>query len=442
MKKIIALITAICLVLSLAGCSKTNSETSSPISEDTAKEKATAHTQLFLDGKYDEITKDFDAKVGASVKAEQLKSAWEGTVQSAGAYIGIDSTTATTTDGTVSVVVVLKYEKTGVALTLSYDAQGKINGLWLKPVTLETKLEENDKFVESEVKIGQYQLTGILTLPKNTTDYPVAVLLQGSGSSDYDETIGAAANKPFREIAHALAEKGIASVRYSKRYYEKPQLATANVTIYDEYMDDIAQAIKWAAQNVNDDVFVIGHSLGAMSAPKIAADNDEVDGIVMLAGTTRGLEDIIYDQNMQTIDEMDTTQAQKDVLIKQVKDGYAAVKALTKDDSSAPFGISAAYWLSLKTLDGENLLKNTLDIPVLIMQGKADFQVSYEKDFLAMKSALSNKSNITFKEYDNLNHLFMPMTLSGKMDVAEYDAENHIPAQVTDDICSWILANE
>ena len=58
------------------------------------------------------------------------------------------------------------------------------------------------------------ELPGILTVPKGEGPFPAVILLQGSGASDKDESVGNL--KPFRDLAEGLAEKGIAKASYSK----------------------------------------------------------------------------------------------------------------------------------------------------------------------------------------------------------------------------------
>ena len=61
------------------------------------------------------------------------------------------------------------------------------------------------------------ELPGILTLPEGEGPFPAVILLQGSGPSDKDETVGSL--KPFRDLAEGLAEQGIAVYRFDKRSY-------------------------------------------------------------------------------------------------------------------------------------------------------------------------------------------------------------------------------
>ena len=331
-----------------------------------------------------------------------------------------------------------EFENTAIIITLTYDNSGKIRGIWFNYAPEDSIYQpiDTDAFTEKVALIGEYELKAVVTTPDNTADYPVVVLVQGSGASDFDETVGA--NKPFKELAHGLAQKGIASVRINKRLYQKPVLMHDQLTIWDEYMDDIYAAIDYAKANVSENVYVIGHSQGGMSAPKIALDND-LKGVVMMAGTIRGLEDIVLDQNTAALEAMDQySKKEKQQILKATQDGVAAVKALTEESTEPVLGIPAQYWLSLRDLDAENILKNKLDIPVLVLQGTADFQVYMDKDFEYMKSVLGHKENISFKAYDGLNHLFMPQSLPGVADTTEYAAENHIPQYVIDDIADFI----
>ena len=387
---------------------------------------------------FETVAAGFNESIAKQVDAAALRQAWDSVAATAGDFISATGINYESKDGIAVVTTTAEFENLGIIITLSYDNNGKIAGIWFNFAPEDSKYQpvDTDLFTEEVVFIGEYELKGVVTTPDNTDDYPVVVLVQGSGASDFDETVGA--NKPFKELAHGLAEKGIASIRINKRLYQKPVLMHDQLTIWDEYMDDIYAAIDYAKANVSENVYVIGHSQGGMSAPKIALDND-LKGIVMMAGSIRGLEDIVLDQNTATLETMDEySDKEKKQILKATQDGVAAVKALTEESTEPVLGIPAQYWLSLRDLDGENILKNRLDIPVLVLQGTADFQVYMDKDFEYMKSVLGHKENITFKSYDGLNHLFMPQSLPGVADVTEYAAENHIPQYVIDDIADFI----
>ena len=86
----------------------------------------------------------------------------------------------------------------------------------------------------------------------------------------------------------------------------------------------------------------------------------------------------------------------------------------------------------------EYLLK--LEKPVMIMQGEKDFQATLEKDFAAYQQLLKDKKNVTFKVYENLNHLCVPSVYGNIMKaMKEYKVEQHIGKNVIKDLADWIF---
>src|SRR6202008_4493727 len=120
---------------------------------------------------------------------------------------------------------------------------------------------------------GKFELPGLLTYPSRM-DYPVpaVVLVHGSGPHDADETIGP--NKPFADLASGLASRGVAVLRYVKRTKQYPHCAQEkNFTYNQETVEDAAAAgHSLLGQDCVDaaKIFVVGHSLGATLAPRIA----------------------------------------------------------------------------------------------------------------------------------------------------------------------------
>lgn len=106
--------------------------------------------------------------------------------------------------------------------------------------------------------------------------------------------------------------------------------------------------------------------------------------------------------------------------------------------SQALFGVSGRYWASLAAIDTASIAKE-LDVPMLILQGSADFQVYPDKDYAAWQALLEGKENVTFKLFEGLNHLFMPS--SGVLDVTDYDVEAHVAEEVICTVAEWIHGN-
>ena len=78
----------------------------------------------------------------------------------------------------------------------------------------------------------------------------------------------------------------------------------------------------------------------------------------------------------------------------------------------------------------------TMKAPVFIVQGGRDYQVSM-KDFEGWKEALKGKNNVTFKDYPNVNHLFVEG--EGKSTPNEYLKAGHVSQMFISDLGKWIL---
>ncbi|MFA6945780.1 MAG: dienelactone hydrolase, partial [Pedobacter sp.] len=125
---------------------------------------------------------------------------------------------------------------------------------------------------EISIKFAEGQMAGIFTSPKNTVNFPVVIMVHGSGPSDMDETVGP--NKPFKDLAAGLAAKGIGSIRYVKRSMVYPRAFNSSFTVKEEVTEDALTAIALAGTlpGVNkSQIYLLGHSLGGMLAPRIAA---------------------------------------------------------------------------------------------------------------------------------------------------------------------------
>jgi uncharacterized protein len=75
--------------------------------------------------------------------------------------------------------------------------------------------------------------------------------------------------------------------------------------------------------------------------------------------------------------------------------------------------------------------------PMLVLQGERDYQVTME-EFSRWKSALADRTDVSFHSYAILNHLFVAGT--GKSVPAEYNTAGHVSEAIVRDIATWIMA--
>lgn len=397
-------------------------------------------SKQMLEGDFEDTYKTLSPIVKLQTKKKDLVTAWETTVSGLGEYIKIIEQKEEVSDDMILVHIILEYENNGLDIAFTYNKAGELIGLWFSYAPLEMKLEVNDEFEEILITMGEdtpYPISGILTLPSNVTKPPVAILVPGSGNHDQDETIGP--NKPFRDIAHSFAKQGIATIRYRESILDYEDLKSEALTIQLDLFNDASKAITYATDCDSIDtnhIIVIGHSLGGMMAPKIAADHKEVSGIISMAGSPRKLENIVVDQQRFQLSLTEEYNAkQVETLMAYVQAQADEVKRSTKGDSKIIFGYPASYWYSLNQIDIPKLAES-LKIPILISQGSEDWQVSVEYDYAEWLSLLAEKDNVTFRLYNNLNHLFM--SVDGKEKDSKYTIKGEMDQQVIDDMAAWI----
>ncbi|MEZ4414065.1 MAG: alpha/beta fold hydrolase, partial [Gemmatimonadales bacterium] len=292
---------------------------------------------------------------------------------------------------------------------------------------------QSSGFVERDTAVvtGKIRLPATITFPSGATHAPGVVLVHGSGPNDRDETVGA--NKPFRDLAHGLAERGIVVLRYDKRSKVAPlSFMGGTFTVDEEVVDDALSAAALLRSLPEVDparVVVLGHSLGGMLAPRIGERDTALAGLVILAGATRSLTDMMEEQiaYMRSLPGADTVAIDK--ALEGLAPSMAAVRALTPADSASRtllLGAPAAYWLDLAAYHPV-FVAAKLRIPMLILQGGRDYQVTMV-DFEAWRDGLAGNTSVEFREYPSLNHLFIAGT--GAPNPAEYGVGGTVDPQV------------
>lgn len=293
----------------------------------------------------------------------------------------------------------------------------------------------------------KYPLNGILTLPEDcSAGVPAVVLVHGSGPTDMNEKVGN--NFPFKDLAEGLSDKGIAVLRYDKRtfVYGKEMKNDTGLSVKEETIEDAILAADLLRKDPRIDtnqIFIIGHSLGGMLAPRIDAEGGHFAGIIIMGGSPRKLEEILMDQNNDVLDSLNIFL--KMIAKKQIGALSAKFdKIYTSSDEEAKSTVilgkysRAFYFKEMGEHPSINYL-NVLDKPVLILQGDQDFHVSVDKDFQAYKDLLGEKPHVTFKLYPNLNHLFMPAVYGEILKMKkEYKVAQHVDKNVINDISDWI----
>ena len=444
MKKILAVITA--LIMILAACGTAAAEREARRMETTAD--ADEWVRIFL-GEHPE---DLEGTWRMSAQMETAAAAMGGLaglakqLSALGTAVEIGSAFEGEVQGQKAFFVPCVFSVMSVDLILVVR-DGELAGLSTGAYSGGNKEEDESDAYDSvalalPVPPLNGELPGILTLPKGEGPFPAVVLIHGSGSSDKDETVGAL--KPFRDLAEGLAEKGVAVYRFDKRsyVYGAEMMADRRITLMDESVDDAVNAVQLLSKQDRidpDRIFVLGHSLGGNAVPVIARELEEAPvkacGFIMMAASPRKLEvlmreqyDFLYSLMPEITEEQ---QAEKDRIFGEL-DRLNDPDSLADDD--AVLGVYAPYWKWLAAYDALEAAEE-MDRPCLLLQGEEDYQVTME-DFGIWKNALGGKENWTLISYPGLTHTFTPgQKTEGS---AVYSRADKVDPRVIGDIAEFI----
>ena len=393
---------------------------------------------------YEAATADFTAQMKAALGADKLQAVQQQLAAAAGAVKSRDPAKVSQQSGMTVVVVRIHHAMASIDATISVDAEGKIAGLHFAPApppaaaapAADAAYTERDLAVGSS---GERALPGTLTLPKGAGPFPAVVLVHGSGAHDRDETIGP--NRPFLDIARGLAAQGIAVLRYDKRTKARPQDFTgANITVDAETTNDAVAAI--TALRAVDGIdrkrlYVLGHSQGAMMAPRIVQRAGNVAGAILLAAPARQFLDIVIEQNRRQAAMDGAVSAQESVAIDKLVAQVARLRDGDVPAADTPMGLPAMY---LRSIDSVDAIAEAQAIrqPLLLLQGGRDIQV-VDADWQRWQAAFGNDSRATLRHYPALNHL--GIAGEGPGTLAEYLTAGHVDAQLIADVAAWIRAH-
>ncbi|WP_222919768.1 alpha/beta hydrolase [Natrinema sp. SYSU A 869] len=279
-------------------------------------------------------------------------------------------------------------------------------------------------------------LSGTVTTPADDGgDAPAVVLVHDSGPVTQDTARGG--TQAFTDLAEGLATQGIATLRYDKRL-PACEVSPGEYTLDGVTVDDALVAIEElrGAEGVDSDrIVVVGHGLGGRAAPRIAARDGDLAGVVGLAAPARPFHELTLAQLEHKVSIGDHEWADLVNVYETWTDEIESIRSDEYDADETLLNKPGAFWDSLAAYDHLETVTE-LDAPLLFLQGTRDFQVSVADDLEQWQSELEGRSDTTFDTYDGLNHLFMP----GKGPSVEfaYAVQNNVAADVVDDLTGWI----
>jgi uncharacterized protein len=312
-------------------------------------------------------------------------------------------------------------------------------------------------------------LAGTLTLPTKEGVFPAVILISGSGPQNRDEEL--LGHKPFLVISDYLTRHGIAVLRFDDRGVGQSKGVFKTATSADNASDVQAAVAYLKTRKEIKQIGLMGHSEGGLIAPIVAANNKNVDFIVMLAGTgIRGdkllllQEELIArvngtaEKDIQTTKKVNTKvfemivksendeQVKKDItkyLLEVLKENQEADKPKgMKDEDFVANQINqiTTPWMKFFIKYDPIVNLSLVKCPVLALNGEKDLQVPPQENLSIIENCLRKSGNkdVTTKMYPHLNHLFQECSTGSP---AEYPIiEQTFSPVVMEDFTNWIKA--
>ncbi len=335
-----------------------------------------------------------------------------------------------------------------------------------EPIKPYPYLEEEVVFKNKEANIS---LSGTLTLPDACGEFPVVILISGSGPQDRDETF--ANHKPFWILADHLTRKGMAVLRFDDRGFGKSTGNFSKATTKD-FSTDVLSAVNYLKTRSDIDIKnigLIGHSEGGIIAPLTANQTQDISFIILLASTgIPGSElslmqsktmrpfpvpdEDAYEEAIRKAIKIAASNKEISIIKSELSTHYNAtiepiLKPLVGNDEKVVEIISGL--IEMRTTPWIRYFYNynpadeleKLSIPVLSLSGSLDTQVAPKINQEGIRDALLRGKNKDYRivELKGLNHLFQE-SKTGEMEEYSQIEQTFSPVALNE-ISTWVLGH-
>ena len=390
--------------------------------ETELEKRARDYSEYIVQGLTSRVLDDANETLQAQTTLQDLNLSFESVTSPLGEYLGVERITSSEENGYHAVTATLRYEgNDGATIRYIFDNDNRLAGIWFDSTRLAASVEKGSRFEERPIRIGRtpYVLDGSLTMPTGITaggsddssddsdgntarlsgsddgKPPIVLLISDRNDADADGTIGESGNKPLRDVAHGLALRGIASIRYNRRLHQYPDTAAGNAGIREYLIKDAWAAIDMVYHegSVDTDAFYVlawGEAAEYLE-PILDRRIQRVHGAILIGAKP------VKHTDMSYLDED------------------------TKVESDAKYFIT----------------KHST-FPLLLLQGERDFETPLSQ-FERWQTLFTGRSHTAYHQYRELGHYLWPG--SAEPSAADYDAPNTVSNQVIGDIANWCVEN-
>lgn len=317
---------------------------------------------------------------------------------------------------------------------------------------------------------------GTLTIPKENKSgvpgFPVVILISGSGPQDRNEEI--VGFKIFGVIADHLSRNGIAVLRYDDRGVGESKGKSVNESTTMDFAGDVLAAVSYLKSRKEfHSIGLLGHSEGGIVAPIAASKSDDVQFIILMAGTgVKGI-DILKEQSSLIMKAEKSSDEEIEGYLKMLDAIYNAVKdnkpldavkeeirqsiidnfddlpkeqrknikdkeQYAKEVAEMTIAQFNSPWMKYFLTYDPSAALVKVTCPVYVLFGGKDLQVPAKQNEKPMIDALTKGGNQEFSVeiFPNANHLFQEAVTGAPTEYASLKKE-FVPGFL-DKITEWI----
>jgi pimeloyl-ACP methyl ester carboxylesterase len=295
--------------------------------------------------------------------------------------------------------------------------------------------QQSNTFTSSTITltVDSNKLYGTLTIPSTKKQCPVMLLIAGSGPTDRNGNQPNMENNAYKELAEELAVKGISTLRYDKRGVgeSKFDIKEGNLR-FDHFIEDALLWINYLKKDKRfSKVIVAGHSEGSLIGME-ASQRTPVDAYISIAGAGKSIDKILLEQ-LKTALPDSMYYAKCINYLDTLKKGYTltnadpALASLFRE-SIQPYMIS---WIKFDP----SIILSRLTMPIFIIQGNNDIQISVENANLLAQS--NGKAQVRIVK--GMNHVLKLADTDRAKNVASYsDPTLHVVPEFIKQISNFI----
>ena len=326
--------------------------------------------------------------------------------------------------------------------------------------------DTSEKSMEVSWTLDSTTVDGTFVRPFGSGPFPAVVMVAGSGPTDRDwnSPLLPGSNGSARLLAGELARAGFASLRYDKRVVGPHARENLHALIgklsMQSHVDELAGAIRTLANYpyIRDDrIFALANSEGTLHALNYQLHSPAIPlaGLVLIAPPGRAVGMVAHAQMAEQAARLPNGEALLalwDAAIARFLAGepivpdpmlpHDAQMLLQSLASPANLPFSRELWLA----DAATLLEQ-VDVPVLVIIGKKDFQVDWQADGAPLQHAAAGRTDVTFLFPEHANHVLKEELrpregLATEATLANYNGpDTRLDPQALASIMEWLAAH-